>query len=91
MASIDKVSERIAEIAQHRKNTTASEIDWVVDRLKDLGFDVRTPRKTRHGLLYGIASERFQICTHNPGSKQVKACYVDDFLNSMAELGLYEG
>jgi hypothetical protein len=30
------------------------------------------------------------VCTHNPGSKQVKGCYVDDFLNAMMELGLYE-
>jgi hypothetical protein len=72
MASIDKVIETIAEIAQHRKNTTASEIDWVVDQLQEHGFDVRKPRKTRHGVLYGVSSERFQICTHNPGSKQVK-------------------
>jgi len=91
MASIDRVIARIAEIAEHRKNTTASEIDWVVDQLKENGFDVRAPRKTRHGVLYGISSERFQICTHNPGSKQVKACYVDDFLDAMSELGLYEG
>jgi hypothetical protein len=91
MSSIEKVIEKIAEIAQRRKNTTATEIDWVVERLKEHGFNVRTPRKTRHGVLYGVGSQRFQICTHNPGSKQVKACYVDDFLDAMAELGLYEG
>lgn len=91
MSSIEKVVEKIAEIAQHRKNTTASEIDWVIDHLKQHGFDVRTPRKTRHGVLYGIADQRFQICIHNPGNKQVKVCYVDDFLDAMAELGLYEG
>jgi hypothetical protein len=54
------------------------------------GFQVREPRRTRHGVLYGVGPVRFMVCTHNPGSKQVKGCYVDDFLNAMMELGLYE-
>jgi len=90
MASIEKVKEIIAKIAQHRKNVTASEIDWVVRQLSQQGFDVREPRKTRHGVLYGVGSLRFSICTHRPGSTQVKACYVDEFVDAMVELGLYE-
>ncbi len=90
MSSIEKVKATIADIAQRRKNVTDSEIRWVVDRLRDLGYDVRGPRKTRHTDLYGVGSTRFGICTHNPGSKQVKSCYVDDFVDAMTELGLYE-
>ena len=90
MSTIEKLKETIADIAQRRKNVSASEIDWVVDQLKQHGFDVRDPRKTRHGVLYGVGSVRFSICTHHPGGKQVKACYIDDFVDAMTELGLYE-
>ncbi len=90
MSTIEKVIDKISQIAQRRKNTTVPEIEWVVNQLREHGFEVREPRKTRHGILYGVGPVRFMVCTHNPGSKQVKACYVDDFLNAMLELGLYE-
>jgi hypothetical protein len=91
MASIEKVQERISQIATRRKNTTADEIDWVVSHLAENGFNVRKrPTKGGHGTLYAIESRKFHICTHNPGSKQVKPCYVDEFINAMIELGLYE-
>lgn len=90
MATLDKIKEHIAQIAARPKNVTAAELEWVVGQLKQQGFNVRGPRKTRHGELYGVGSHRFQICTHNPGSKQVKRCYVLDFLRAMSELGLYE-
>jgi hypothetical protein len=89
MASIEKVKAEIARIAQQRKNTTASEIEWVVNQLGGHGYAVRA-RKTRDGVLYGVGSCRFGVCTHNPGSKQVKSCYVDDFLGAMIEIGLYD-
>jgi hypothetical protein len=90
MAALEKVRERICQIAEHRNNTTTSDIEWVVNQLREHGFQVREPRRTRHGVLYGVGPVRFMVCTHNPGSKQVKGCYVDDFLNAMMELGLYE-
>jgi hypothetical protein len=90
MASIEKIKATIADIAQRRRNVLTSEIDWVIGQLKENGFDVRNPRKTRHGLLYGVGSLRFSVCTHHPGGKQVKACYIDDFIDAMTELGLYE-
>lgn len=89
-ATLDKIRETIRDIAERPKNISESEIKWVVDQLKEHGFNVRKPRKTRHGQLYGINSVRFQICTHHPGGKQIKRCYVEDFLNAMTELGLYE-
>ncbi len=90
MATLEKIREKISQIAEHRKNTTAFEIEWVVNQLGEHGFEIREPRRTRHGVLYGVGPLRFMVCTHNPGSKQVKACYVDDFLDAMVELGLYE-
>jgi hypothetical protein len=89
MADIEKVKRRIAEIAQKRNNVTDSEIEWVVNQLKLNGFKVRKPRKTTHGILYGINSVRFSICVHHSG-KQLKPAYVGVFLNAMIELGLYE-
>ena len=90
MAALEKVIERICQIAERRNNTTTSDIEWVVNQLREHGFQVREPRRTRHGVLYGVGPVRFMVCTHNPGGKQVKGCYVDDFLNAMVELGLYE-
>ena len=58
--------------------------------LSEHGFAVREPRKTRHGVLYGVGTVRFGVCSHNRGGKQVKRCYVDDFISAMIELGLYE-
>lgn len=90
MADIEKIRHTIADIAQRRNNVMISEIDWVLARLGEHGFNVREARKTKHGMLYGVESCRFSICTHHSGSKQVKACYVDDFVNAMIEIGLYE-
>jgi hypothetical protein len=89
MPTIEKVKETIATIAQRRKNVALSEIEWVLNQLRDHGWDVRE-RKTRHGVLYGVGSERFSVCTHHPGSREVKPCYVDNFAEAMANLGLYE-
>ena len=90
MASLERVREKISQIAQQRNNTVASEIEWVVNQLREHGFVVREPRKTRHGILYGVETVRFGVCSHNRGSKNIKGCYVDDFINAMIELGLYE-
>lgn len=89
MANLERIKAVIADIAQRPRNKTASEIKWVVDQLGAQGYSVRE-RKTPDGVLYGVESTRFGVCTHNPGSKQVKRCYVDDFLDAMVELGLYE-
>jgi hypothetical protein len=89
MASIEKIKATIAEIAQRRKNTTASEIEWVVNQLAAQGHPVKA-RPTSDGVLYRVGRTRFGVCTHNRGAKQVKQCYVDDFLDAMIELGFYE-
>jgi hypothetical protein len=88
MASVEKIKAAIAQIAQRRKNTTLSEIEWVINQLGEQGHPVRS-RSTTHGVLYAVGSARFSVCVHNPGSKQVKACYVDGFLDAMIEIGMY--
>jgi hypothetical protein len=88
MASLDKIKESIIDIASRRKNTTFNEIAWVVDQLKQF-HDVDS-RKTRHGVLFRVGNRRFSVCTHNPGSGQVKAVYVDEFIDAMTDLGLYD-
>jgi len=90
MAELKKIKERIAELAAHPKNVTFSEIKWVVDRLKEHGYSVRE-KEWEHGVKIAINSQRLNICIHNRGSKQLKPCYVYDFLNAMIELELYEG
>jgi hypothetical protein len=89
MTNVDRIKTEIARIAKQRKNTTAEEIKWVVDQLGLNGYVVRS-RKTSDGVLYTVQSVRFGVCTHNRGSKQIKACYVDDFLEAMIEIGLYD-
>jgi hypothetical protein len=89
MTNVEKIKIEISRIAQQRKNTTAAEIKWVVDQLGMNGYVVRS-RKTSDGVLYVVGPARFGVCTHNRGNKQVKACYVDDFLEAMIENGLYD-
>jgi len=88
MASLHKIKETISEIAVRRKNTSFNEIGWVIDQLKQF-YDVDS-RKTRHGVLFRVGDRRFSVCTHNPGSGQVKAVYVDEFIDAMTDLGLYD-
>ena len=91
MAESDKltrIKSRISEIASRRRNVELEEIEWVFNQLKDY-YPVST-RDARHGRLYTIAGRRFMVNHHNPGQKQVKAYSVDNFLEVMGELGLYE-
>ncbi len=88
MADVESVRHKINEIAQKRKNVTLKEIKWVVEQLRDY-FPVSV-RRAKHGRLFSVGSKRFTVSSHNPGSKQVKSCYVDAFIDAMTELGWYE-
>jgi hypothetical protein len=88
MAEIDKIKERIAELASRPKNVTKEEIEWVVNQLKP--FHKVTSRKARHGALFSVDGKKFMVNHHNPGQKQVKKYSVDDFLEVLMELGWYE-
>jgi hypothetical protein len=87
MAELRKVRERIAEIAGRRKNVTIEEIEWIANQLKALGYDVNV-RGTQHNKIFRIGQTIFNISSHNKGSKQIKRCYVDNFLDAMVELEL---
>jgi hypothetical protein len=90
MAELKRVKARIQEIAGgNRKNVTTEDIRWVVKRLGENGHTT-SERETTHSILFRVDSQRFGVCDHNPGSHHVKKCYVDDFIEAMIELGLYE-
>lgn len=88
MPDASEVRLRIVEIATRPKNVTFNEIEWVVNQLRPY-FDVNSRRAT-HGVLFRVGDQTFMVCTHNPGSKQVKPYSVKAFINAMIELGWFE-
>lgn len=84
----ERIRKRIAEIAQRPANVTGDEIDSIVAQLAE--FHEVKVRNTRHGRLYRVGHRRFMVCLHNPGRKQIKECYVAEFLDAMAEMDWYE-
>lgn len=84
----ERIREEIRDISLRKKNVTLDDILRVLNKLEGK-FTVKT-RPTDHGMLVRIDNQIFHICTHHRGSKQVKANYVEDFLDAMTELGLYE-
>ena len=89
MADIKQIRARIAELAQRRRNVELSEIRWVVDHLGDNGYEV-SARSNDHATMFRVGSHQFGVCHHHRGNKQIKVCYVNEFLDAMEELGLYE-
>lgn len=88
MADISHIRKRIVEIAQRRNNVEISEIQWVVDHLGMNGYLV-SHRSNDHATIFRIGKRAFSVCHHHRGSKQIKVCYVDEFLDVMEELDLY--
>lgn len=89
MSNTEKVKERIREIARSRKNVTLEEIEWVVNQFEGI-YDVHARDTSGHGCVFRVGDQQFSVCKHHRGSKQVKACYVDAFIDAMTELGWYE-
>lgn len=58
MAAIEKIKERIRELAERRENVALAEIRWVVSRLDELGCRT-SERVATHGRLFGVGSTRF--------------------------------
>ncbi len=83
-----RVRSWIQEIAGRRASTTLADIERVLNALE--GAYIVKIRPARHGLLCRVGTKRFMVNTHNPGSKNVKKYSVDDFLDAMVELGLYD-
>lgn len=88
MSDAGRIKRTIADIAQRRKNVTLDEIEWVITQLGQY-YEVGS-RNARHGKLFRVATRRFMVNFHSPGSKQVKPYSVDDFIDAMVELGWYE-
>jgi len=88
MSDTERVKERIRQIARSRRNVTLEDIEWVVNQLR-ASHSVNV-RDTTHGRLFRVDERIFVVCRHHRGSSQVKACYVDDFIDAMIELGWYE-
>ena len=89
MADIEKVIARIKELAERHKNVELSEIEWIVNQLGVNGYAI-SERKNEHNTMFSVNGKRFNICHHNRGSKQVKPCYVREFLDRMCDLELYK-
>jgi hypothetical protein len=89
MADLQKIKERIRELAGRRHNVKLAEIEWVVNQLGSNGLPTKI-RNNGHQTLFSVGPRRFGVCSHNPGNAQVKACYVDSFIDAMIELELYE-
>ncbi|MEO8096079.1 MAG: hypothetical protein ABI811_00135 [Acidobacteriota bacterium] len=89
MAELEKIQQRIREIAESRNNVTVSDIDSVISDLGKCGFTFRMKAKG-HYKMYTLDDATFSVCTHHPGQKQILPCYVREFLRSMIELGIYE-
>ena len=90
MSDLAKIRGRLREISERQNNVTIEEIEAVVTALGNLGYSVRSRQAGNHGMLFAIDQVRFGVCTHNKGSKQIKRCYVKNFLSKMIELGIYE-
>jgi len=89
MADIQQIRDRIRELAQSPKNVSLSDLEAIVNQLGQNGYRTRI-RKSTHGQLLSINTQRINVCFHNRGSGQLKACYVKQFIRAMIELGLYD-
>jgi len=88
MPNMEKIKQSIREIAGRKQNVTLAEIERVMSQLKD--HCAVSSVENDHQRMYAIDGVRFGICTHHPGTKQIKAIYVKQFLRAMAETGWYE-
>lgn len=89
MATEEKIKGFILEIAGRPNNVTEDEIKWVVDQLAKLGRETLRDAND-HQVMYSVDGEQFGVCTHHRGGKQIKRCYVRNFLAAMSRIGLYE-
>ena len=84
----ERILERIRDIAGRPKNVTLEDIEWVIGQIEAHHYVKR--REFAHGILFRIDGQRFSVCTHHRGSRQLKVAYVKGFLRAMSELGWYD-
>ena len=90
MATRERISRALAEIAGRPNAVRFDDLLRIVSQIKTLGRVRVVERKTRHGYQFTIGSKIIRVSSHNPGDSHVKKAYVEDFLDAMVELGLYE-
>lgn len=88
MVSQEKIRNRIREIARRKNNVDESDIEWVMNQLKQYGGVSLT--ENVHMKMWVFNDEIFSICTHTKGGRHLKPVYVKNFLNAMAKTGWYE-
>jgi hypothetical protein len=93
MASAEELKERIrariAKINQGPRSVLFSDIEWVMNHLRDdLGYPVTISGNNKHYTYVVADLKPFQVCDHHRGQKELKVCYVKNFLNRMTELEL---
>ena len=86
-----RIKKAIAKIAAGPRSVLFEEIDWVMNHLRDdLGYRMERSGSNLH-YTYVVGNLRpFRVCDHHKGQKEVKVCYVTEFLDRMFELGLCE-
>lgn len=90
MPDLKRIQDQIRSMEGRPNNVGESEITKIVEKLReDHGLDAGF-RNTGHGKICWIGKHTFSICTHNRGSKQLKACYVKAFIKAAMEAGIYE-
>ncbi len=88
MASAEKIKSKIRAIAASPNNVTMSDIDWVMNQLRQFGEVVVTSNV--HQKVWCFEGVIFSVCPHHKGQKQIKPAYVKNFLNAMVKTGWYE-
>ena len=71
-----------------RKTSPSLKIERLMNQLKEHATVASV--ENDHQRMYSVDGVRFGICTHHPGSKQIKSAYVKEFLRAMSDTGWYE-
>jgi hypothetical protein len=88
MASRARIRSLLATIAARRKAVTFEEVCQIVSQIKLLGEFTVKERPTTHGYQFTIGTKIVRV--KKPPRGPMKKCYVDDLLDAMVDLGLYE-
>jgi len=86
---LGRIKEEIAELALRPNSVRFAELERIVSRLQEVGYDTQS-KAGRHSHLLRVNTERVTVCTHNPKRKELKPVYVRNFLQSMKALGLLD-
>jgi hypothetical protein len=84
-----RIKDAIADIAGRRNAVEFDEVNQIVNQIALLGEMRVVSRPTTHGFQYTVGTKIIRVKKSQRG--QMRKCYVDDFVNAMIDLGLYEG